>query len=74
MCSTGAERAQMIKLGKLRFKTCPRQVYIPASHIVRLHVARYDNVPAGHPASFKEAVDHWLLQELLTAIGGVTSM
>lgn len=57
----------MLKEGKISFKTCSRQVRIPASHFATLSLQVYD--PSLEPSSLENAVHHWLLVEILNAIG-----
>ncbi|KDQ49089.1 hypothetical protein JAAARDRAFT_143923 [Jaapia argillacea MUCL 33604] len=60
-------RAPMIAHGKICFKTCSKQARIPATHITRLAQVQYDG--STEPKRFRDAFDHWLLTEILTAIG-----
>lgn len=58
----------MIKHGKISFKTCFHQVYIPASYVIML--AKEKIHTPGDTKIFTAAFDMWLLCELLGAIGG----
>jgi hypothetical protein len=62
-------RAAMIAEGKVSLKTCFCKVLIPASHIVRLALRASPHVDV---SVFRNAVNHWLLCELLNAIGNHT--
>lgn len=57
----------MLSEGKISFKTCPRQVRIPASYLARLSEVSYST--DSEPKSLEEAIDHWLLCEILNGIG-----
>lgn len=66
-----ALRAVMIAEGKIAFHTCYRLVHVPASFVVQLaNRAITQDGPA--LAAFYRAVDHWLLCEILGAIGSHT--
>jgi hypothetical protein len=65
-------RQAMIREGKINFKTCFSKVLIPASYFVRLALAQQSSSDASGPSSFRDAVDHWLLCEVLNAIGNHT--
>ena len=57
--------------GRISFRTCSRTARFPSKYITTvLAQASYPPVPGGEPASFDDAFDHWLLCELLNAIGG----
>ena len=55
---------------RISFRTCSRTARFPVKHITRLAQASYPPVAGEEPASFDDAFDHWLLCELLNAIGG----
>lgn len=65
---TSAIRTAMIDEGKINFKTCFSKVLIPASYIIRLAIQ--NSSLDSH--IFQRAVDHWLLCEVLNAIGNHT--
>ena len=62
----------MMDQGRISFRTCSRTARLPAKYIIGLAQASFPPVPGGEPASFDDAFDHWLLCELLNAIGGHT--
>jgi hypothetical protein len=57
----------MVAEGKICFKTCYAQARIPASHLVSMAQALYS--PNAGPQTLHDAIHHWLLVEILTAIG-----
>lgn len=61
-------REVMLAEGKICFKTCSRQVRIPASYFARLSETAYEG-RSNEPKSIEEAVHHWLLCEILNGIG-----
>lgn len=64
-------RHAMIAAGKVSFRTCLRAAYLPGSYILELAQAVYPSLSAsGEPRTFTEAFEHWLLCEILAAIGG----
>jgi hypothetical protein len=68
-------RAAMISQGKISFRTCFQTVAIPASHVLFLASSAYPSSGSEHePACFRDAFDHWMLCEILGAIGGHTMM
>lgn len=60
----------MMGQGRISFRTCSRTARLPGKYIIGLAQTSYPPVPGGEPASFDNAFDHWLLCELLNAIGG----
>ena len=60
----------MMDQGRISFQTCSRTARFPAKYITVLAQASYPPVSGGEPATFDDAFDHWLLCELLNAIGG----
>lgn len=60
----------MLANGKIAYATCYQAVNIPASYAVRLASQAYTTDQ--EPRSFQAAVDHWLLCEVLNAIGNHT--
>jgi hypothetical protein len=56
--------------GKIGFRTCTQTVLIPTSYIIRLASTLYS--ASTEPHSFSDAIDHWLLCEILNAIGNHT--
>lgn len=63
-------RAGMMAEGKICFRTCFSQARIPMSYIQRLMGASHS--PDREPHSAHDAIEHWLLYELLSAIGSHT--
>lgn len=68
----------MLRNKKICFRTCFRAVYIPISFVDEMAAADYTVDPndgsTHRPASFRQAFEHWLLCEILGAIGGHTVM
>ncbi|EPQ49961.1 hypothetical protein GLOTRDRAFT_123678 [Gloeophyllum trabeum ATCC 11539] len=62
----------MAREGKISFRTCFRQVRMPASYIIQLATAVYDGTT--EPRDFMSAIEDWLLTETLNAIGGHSFM
>ncbi|KAJ3767158.1 hypothetical protein FB446DRAFT_652580 [Lentinula raphanica] len=62
-----AERALLLSHGTISFKTCTRDMHVPASHLLELLKRSYDGVSG--PRNAKESVFHWLMFEILNAIG-----
>jgi hypothetical protein len=60
----------MIRNGKVSFKTCYQTALIPASYVI--HLASEDYANDTEPGSFREALHHWFLCEILNAIGNHT--
>ena len=58
----------MISQGKIAFKTCTHMVYIPASYLRSLSLMDYGEEVGDHK-SLEDAVDYWLLTEILNTIG-----
>ena len=54
--------------GKISYATCSQSAYIPISYTVKLAKASYPD-PRGEPKCFIDAVHHWLLCEILNAVG-----
>jgi hypothetical protein len=67
---SGQFAASMMHLGKVSFKTCYQSAHIPASYVIKLASKDYANDTM--PGSFCEALDHWFLCEILSAIGNHT--
>jgi hypothetical protein len=57
-------------MGTIAFRTCFRSVRFPPAHVARLALAHYS--PGTEPTSFSKALHHWLLVEILGAIGSHT--
>ena len=57
-------------MGTIAFHTCFRAVRFPPTHVAQLALAHYH--PGSQPASFTKALHHWLLVEILSAIGSHT--
>jgi hypothetical protein len=64
-------RAVMAQQGKICFRTCVQRVIIPASYVIKLANTAY-TADGAEPSSFRTALDHWLLCEVLDAIGNHT--
>jgi len=62
--------ASMMRHGKVSFKTCYQTAQIPASYVIKL--ASKDYADDTRPSSFREALHHWFLCEILSAIGNHT--
>ena len=58
--------------GTLSYRTCVRCVLIPASYILTLVNNDYDLQT--EPRTFPNAVDHWLLVQILSVIGFHTTL
>ncbi|KAH8105799.1 hypothetical protein DFH11DRAFT_1518335 [Phellopilus nigrolimitatus] len=69
-CSDSRNRPLMIEMGKIRFSTCFRSAFIPASHVIALASREYN--AGSEPSDFHTAINNWFLCESLNAIGGHT--
>ncbi|KAJ7149389.1 hypothetical protein C8R43DRAFT_887958 [Mycena crocata] len=71
--SVASRRAEMMSLGKIAFRTCFRTARIPASHILGLvrqtYPAKDKEGNDTEPFTASQAIQHWLLMEILGAIG-----
>jgi len=65
-----AIRSSMLAQGKICFKTCFHQARILISHIATLAQATYSHETELH--TLQDAIHHWLLVEIIGAIGGHT--
>ena len=63
-------RAGMIAQGKISYATCHRTARIPASFIIGL--TREDYSSRQEPSNARDAIDNWLFNELIDAIGNHT--
>jgi len=63
------EKVWAMEKGIISARTCFRSVFVPAIYIRKLLQATY---PDGERLSFKIAFEHWLLVELLNAVGGLS--
>ncbi|KAJ3967385.1 hypothetical protein EV361DRAFT_930974 [Lentinula raphanica] len=62
------ERARLLEHGTIAFKTCTRMMQVPASYLLKLLGASHDSGPA--PSDHVEdSIFHWLLVQILSAIG-----
>lgn len=61
----------MASEGKISYATCFQSACIPISYALKLAEASYPD-PSGEPKSFVEAVHHWLVCEILNAVGAHT--
>ncbi len=66
----GEVRQGMVDHGKLSFRTCAAEVRLPCEFLVRLLRNPFSIYHT--TATRKQALHHWLLTELLTAVGGHT--
>jgi hypothetical protein len=57
--------------GMISFRTCSRTARIPMSKLLELHYATY---PTADAATFEDAVDNWILLQILNAIGKVSML
>ena len=55
--------------GKIGFRMCFQRAFLPVSYVLGLASATYP-APKGELKTFREAVDHWLLSEFISNIGG----
>jgi len=55
--------------GKLVFKTCIKQLKVPALFLYRLASESYPTVGPNPFHSLQQTFDHWFLTELLSSIG-----
>jgi len=67
-----ADRRQHILSGSCAFKTCSRSLRIPASYFISLLRATYD--PSTELKDARTAVHHWLLVQILDAIGNYNTL
>lgn len=58
--------------GVICFKTCAHNVRLPGPYIARLAGGQYPPLEGNEPQDFTQAFDHWLLCQILTAIGSHT--
>jgi hypothetical protein len=61
-------RAGMIESGKINFRTCFSKTLIPATFIIGIA----SHFSSSGSTDFQNAIDHWLLCEVLNAIGNHT--
>ena len=59
----------MIGHGKLCFKTCSKQLKVPAPFLCFLASQLYPTLEPNPFHSLQNAFDHWFLMELLSGIG-----
>jgi hypothetical protein len=60
--------------GVICFKTCSRNVRLPAPYIARLAEQQYPPEEATEPRDFTEAFEHWMLCQILEVIGSHTTL
>jgi hypothetical protein len=69
-------RGVMMRQGKISFRTCFRSARIPLSHLVDLCSRSYPAKDKGgsniEPFTMQQAIDDWLLVEILNGIGDHT--
>lgn len=62
--------------GTVSFRTCTRQVYIPAPYVAHLARQQYPSGEGagegGGPQNFVQAFEHWLFSQVVLAIGAHT--
>jgi hypothetical protein len=58
--------------GVISFKTCSRNVRVPALYIAYLAEQQYPPEQATEPRDFTQAFEHWILCQVLIAIGSHT--
>ncbi|KAJ4484333.1 hypothetical protein C8J55DRAFT_488254 [Lentinula edodes] len=63
-------RQEYLRHGTCSFRTCLREMRIPASYLIRLLNANYS--PQSEPATAYQAIHNWLLLQILEAIGDYT--
>ena len=63
--------AMLAQQGKIYFRTYIQHVIIPASYVIKLANTAY-TADGAEPSSFRAALDHWLLCEVLDTIGNHT--
>jgi len=64
----GVQRA-MVAEGKICFKTCSKQMKIPAPYLFKLATQEYPTPGPLSFDSFSQAFEHWILTECLASIG-----
>ncbi|KAJ3766045.1 hypothetical protein FB446DRAFT_654370 [Lentinula raphanica] len=62
------ERTRLLNHGTISFKTCTRVMHIPASYLLKLLTASYDD-GSSEPHNAKDSIFHWLLVQILSGIG-----
>ncbi|KAJ4467376.1 hypothetical protein C8J55DRAFT_565241 [Lentinula edodes] len=65
-----ASLQQYLLHGTCSFRTCLREMRIPASYLIQLLKADYS--PRSEPATAYQAIHNWLLLQILEAIGDYT--
>lgn len=63
-------RQSMARQGIISFSTCARHALIPAEHFSTIASTSFDE--SAEPATFYDAIDHWLLMAILTSIANHT--
>ncbi|KAF9064562.1 hypothetical protein BDP27DRAFT_1230246, partial [Rhodocollybia butyracea] len=66
-----ARRAEYLAAGICSFKTCSRSLRIPVSYLIKLLRDAYSDMDSSFPNA-RSAVHHWLLVQMLEAIGSYT--
>ncbi|KAK7025633.1 hypothetical protein R3P38DRAFT_2529661 [Favolaschia claudopus] len=70
------KRAAGMAEGTIAFRSCLRSAWLPLSHLVKLHAASYpardEQGNAVEPLTLEDALDDWLLTQIVTAIGDLT--
>lgn len=66
--NSAAEARALARQGKIRYSTCARVAAIPISYLLSLLEADYNE--GEEPGNWKNAVHHWILSEICTAVGG----
>ncbi|KAK6988071.1 hypothetical protein R3P38DRAFT_3445569 [Favolaschia claudopus] len=70
------KRAAGMAEGTIAFRSCLRSAWLPLSHLVKLHAASYpardEQGNAVEPLTLEDALDDWMLTQIVTAIGDLT--
>lgn len=64
-------RREFAAKGICAFKTCLKEMYIPASYLLKLLRAQYN--PQSEPANATVAIHDWLLRQIWESVGGYTT-
>ena len=73
LSGSGTSGCILAAQGKISFRTCFQKALLPLSYVLTLASAAYPD-PGGEPKTFRDAVDHWLFCEILSAIGSHSMM
>ena len=64
----------LMSQGVISFKTCSRNVQVPAPYIVYLAGQQYPPGQGTEPRDFTQAFENWVLCQILTATGSHTTL